>query len=93
MDDYTTDKPLTFLVFFFISCIENIGMPKQSERKHFTKAMLQSKKTSDGVKPDLPCKKRKGKPTGTLPGKKMPAGMEQNYRDVPDYALKNKVSF
>ena len=65
-------------------------MPKLSYKKHFTKAMKCSKKTSTGVKPELPCKGNKGKPKGTLPRKKIPSGMFQMYKEVPDHVLVNK---
>ena len=66
---------------------------KGGDKANYTKAMMKCGDTSKGAPPELPTPKNKGKPKSKLPNKKIPSGMTQTYKEVPNYALRNKIEY
>lgn len=75
-------------------------MPKQAkrstkgvDRSNYTKAMMKPGDTSKGAPPELPTPGNKQRAKSRLPNKKIPAGMHQIYKEVPNHALVNKCEY
>jgi hypothetical protein len=66
---------------------------KGGDKSNYTKAMLKQSSTNKGAPPELPTPDNKGKPKSCLPRKKIPNGMVQIYKDVPNYALRNRIEY